>query len=73
MSKNGLLMAPEILIVDDEEDIRDLIAGILRDEGFDARVAGDSDGALQAVRMRRSCSTSGCREAASTASRCSMS
>ncbi len=53
MSKNGLLMAPEILIVDDEEDIRDLIAGILRDEGFDARVAGDSDGALQAVRMRR--------------------
>ena len=30
-----------------------MIAGILRDEGFDARVAGDSDGALQAVRMRR--------------------
>ena len=53
MSKNGLLMAPEILIVDDEEDIRDLIAGILRDEGFETRVAGDSDGALQAVRMRR--------------------
>ena len=53
MSKNGLLMAPEILIVDDEEDIRDLIAGILRDEGFDTRVAGDSDGALQAVRGRR--------------------
>src|SRR5271155_4140234 len=53
MSKNGLLMAPEILIVDDEEDIRDLIAGILRDEGFDTRVAGDSDGALQAVRSRR--------------------
>src|SRR5271168_1491924 len=53
MSKNGLLMAPEILIVDDEEDIRDLIAGILHDEGFETRVAGDSDGALQAVRMRR--------------------
>jgi two-component system, NtrC family, nitrogen regulation response regulator NtrX len=53
MSKNGSLIAPEILIVDDEEDIRDLIAGILRDEGFETRVAGDSDGALQAVRMRR--------------------
>ncbi len=53
MSKNGLLMAPEILIVDDEEDIRDLIAGILHDEGYDTRVAGDSDGALQSVRTRR--------------------
>ncbi len=53
MTKNGLLIAPEILIVDDEEDIRDLIAGILHDEGFETRVAGDSDGALQAVRMRR--------------------
>ncbi|MBS0471955.1 MAG: sigma-54-dependent Fis family transcriptional regulator [Proteobacteria bacterium] len=46
-------MASEILIVDDEEDIRDLISGILRDEGFETRVAGDSDGALGAVRQRR--------------------
>ncbi len=53
MSKNGLQIASEILIVDDEEDIRDLIAGILRDEGFETRVAGDSDGALGAVRQRR--------------------
>ncbi len=53
MSKNGLQIASEILIVDDEEDIRDLIAGILRDEGFETRVAGDSDGALVAVRQRR--------------------
>ena len=30
MSKNGSLIASEILIVDDEEDIRDLIAGILQ-------------------------------------------
>ena len=30
MSKNGSLIASEILIVDDEEDIRDLISGILR-------------------------------------------
>src|SRR5579863_2683511 len=53
MSKNGSLIASEILIVDDEEDIRDLIAGILHDEGYETRVAGDSESALQAVRMRR--------------------
>jgi two-component system nitrogen regulation response regulator NtrX len=53
MSKNGSQIASEILIVDDEEDIRDLIAGILRDEGYETRVAGDSDGALNAVRVRR--------------------
>jgi two-component system, NtrC family, nitrogen regulation response regulator NtrX len=54
MSKAGLpLTASEILIVDDEEDIRDLIAGILKDEGYDTRVAGDGDGALGAVRARR--------------------
>ena len=54
MSKAGLpLTASEILIVDDEEDIRDLIAGILKDEGFETRVAGDGDGALGAVRARR--------------------
>ena len=50
MSKNGSPIASEILVVDDEEDIRDLIAGILRDEGYETRVAGDSDGALAAVR-----------------------
>jgi two-component system nitrogen regulation response regulator NtrX len=53
MSKNGSLIAPEILIVDDEEDIRDLISGILRDEGYDTRVAADSDGAIAAIRNRR--------------------
>jgi two-component system nitrogen regulation response regulator NtrX len=54
MSKAGLpLTASEILIVDDEEDIRDLIAGILKDEGYETRVAGDGDGALAAVRARR--------------------
>src|SRR5690348_14631643 len=53
MSKHGLQIASEILIVDDEEDIRDLIAGILRDEGYETRVAGDSDAALAAVRQRR--------------------
>ena len=49
MAKNGSLIASEILIVDDEEDIRDLISGILADEGYATRVAGDSDSALAAV------------------------
>jgi two-component system nitrogen regulation response regulator NtrX len=53
MSKNGSLIAPEILVVDDEEDIRDLISGILKDEGFETRVASDSDSALAAIRSRR--------------------
>jgi two-component system nitrogen regulation response regulator NtrX len=53
MSKHGSRIAPEILVVDDEEDIRDLIAGILKDEGFETRVAGDADSALNAVRQRR--------------------
>ena len=53
MSKNGSLIASEILVVDDEEDIRDLISGILRDEGYETRLAGDSDAALAAVRTRR--------------------
>ncbi len=53
MSKNGSWIAPDILIVDDEEDIRDLVAGILRDDGYQTRVAADADGALNAVRARR--------------------
>jgi two-component system nitrogen regulation response regulator NtrX len=32
-------MTTDILIVDDEADIRDLVAGILADEGYAARVA----------------------------------
>ena len=46
-------MAHDILIVDDEPDIRLLIEGILNDEGYETRVAGDSDGALAAFRTRR--------------------
>jgi two-component system, NtrC family, nitrogen regulation response regulator NtrX len=46
-------MAHEILIVDDEPDIRLLVDGILRDEGYDTRQAGDSDGAIAAFRARR--------------------
>lgn len=46
-------MASDILIVDDEADIRDLIAGILEDEGYEARIARDSDTALAAIEDRR--------------------
>src|SRR5262245_49841155 len=46
-------MTTDILIVDDEEDIRDLVAGILQDEGHGARTAGNSDQALDAIRQRR--------------------
>jgi len=46
-------MAHEILIVDDEPDIRMLIDGILRDEGYETRQAGDSDSAIAAFRLRR--------------------
>ena len=46
-------MALDILVVDDELDIRELVAGVLEDEGYDARVAADSDSALEAVAVRR--------------------
>ena len=46
-------MAAEILIVDDEADIRDLVAGILQDEGYAARTARNSDDALAAIVARR--------------------
>lgn len=46
-------MALDILIVDDERDIRELVAGVLSDEGYDCRTAGDSRSALAAVDERR--------------------
>ncbi|MBC05650.1 sigma-54 dependent transcriptional regulator [Thalassospira sp.] len=46
-------MAHDILIVDDEEDIRALISGILEDEGYTTRQAGSSQGALSEVAARR--------------------
>jgi two-component system nitrogen regulation response regulator NtrX len=46
-------MASDILIVDDEADIRDLVAGILDDEGFATRTARDSDSALAEIGNRR--------------------
>ncbi len=46
-------MAHDILIIDDEPDIRMLVAGILEDEGYETRQAGDADTALAAFRIRR--------------------
>ncbi len=46
-------MAHDILIVDDESDIRMLISGILEDEGYGTRAVGDSTAALDAIRTRR--------------------
>lgn len=45
-------MASDILVVDDEEDIRELVSGILSDEGHETRMAGDSDSALLAISER---------------------
>jgi two-component system nitrogen regulation response regulator NtrX len=46
-------MAHDILIVDDEADIRELISGILSDEGYRTRVAGSADEALAELQTRR--------------------
>lgn len=45
-------MAADILVVDDEVDIRDLVAGILSDEGHETRTAFDADSALAAINDR---------------------
>ncbi|MDQ3471480.1 MAG: sigma-54 dependent transcriptional regulator [Pseudomonadota bacterium] len=46
-------MALEVLVVDDEADIRDLVSGVLEDEGYAVRSAGDSSAALEAMKDRR--------------------
>ena len=46
-------MANDILVVDDEVDIRELVAGILEDEGYVVRTAGNADDALNAIESRR--------------------
>ena len=68
-------MAHDILIVDDEADIRELVSGILQDEGYLTRTARDSDDALNTVSHAAgrtwSSSISGCRAAGSTGCSCS--
>lgn len=46
-------MALDILIVDDEADIRELISGVLEDDGYETRVAADSEAALAAINERK--------------------
>jgi two-component system nitrogen regulation response regulator NtrX len=46
-------MALEVLVVDDEADIRELVSGVLEDEGYAVRSAADSTGALDAIEERR--------------------
>jgi two-component system, NtrC family, nitrogen regulation response regulator NtrX len=46
-------MALEVLVVDDEADIRELVSGVLEDEGYAVRSAADSNSALDAIDDRR--------------------
>ncbi|WP_269713348.1 nitrogen assimilation response regulator NtrX [Caulobacter sp. NIBR2454] len=46
-------MSADVLVVDDEADIRELVAGILSDEGYAVRTAADSEAALAAIRARK--------------------
>ncbi len=46
-------MALDILVVDDERDIRELVSGVLEDEGYETRTAANSDAALEAFSARR--------------------
>ena len=67
-------MALEVLVVDDEADIRDLVSGVLEDEGYAVRTAGRQH-APRSTRStsggpRWSCSTSGCRARGSTGCSC---
>ena len=46
-------MALEVLVVDDEADIRELVSGVLEDEGYAVRTAADSAPTLDAIEERR--------------------
>ncbi|MGH6729003.1 MAG: sigma-54-dependent transcriptional regulator [Sphingomicrobium sp.] len=46
-------MALEVLVVDDEADIRELVSGVLEDEGYTVRSAADSNATLEAIEERR--------------------
>ena len=46
-------MALEVLVVDDESDIRELVSGVLEDEGYAVRTAADSTATLEAIEERR--------------------
>ncbi len=46
-------MSSDVLVIDDEADIRELVSGILQDEGHQVRSARDADEALDAMKRRR--------------------
>ncbi len=46
-------MTAEILIVDDEPDIRELIGGVLEDEGYIIRTASTAESALSEIALRK--------------------
>ena len=46
-------MSYDILIIDDEKDIRDLISGVLEDEGYETRTAESSLAAMQEIKQRQ--------------------
>jgi len=46
-------MPLDILVVDDEHDISELVAGVLEDEGYETRSAANSDATLEAIATRR--------------------
>ena len=46
-------MSAEVLVVDDEPDIRDLVGGVLEDEGYIVRTASTAEGALAAISERK--------------------
>lgn len=53
MTKKGSIhIGSDILIVDDEQDIRELVAGILEDDNFETRTAANSDTALDEIESR---------------------
>ena len=66
-------MALDVLVVDDEADIRELVSGVLEDEGYSVRTAADSTRCARRDRgtapVAACCSTSGCRARASTGCR----
>jgi len=46
-------MKYDVLIVEDEDDIREMIGGILQDEGYEVRMTGTSEAAIAAVKSRK--------------------
>jgi CheY-like chemotaxis protein len=73
LTRRGKPMASDILIVDDEADIRELVAGILQDEGYRRAPRATATALARSPTAGRiwCSSTSGCRAASSTACSCS--